>query len=202
MWLKQAQIEECARVAHEKCFSCFQKHHDDEEEENAMMKTTNEEKEAEFYLSLPAHKRPKCEGNVKLYYFFAELREQTMKINTNNKGNSNNNSHQHSVVGKVQESIRKCEIQIKDCETANGLTGVGPKLLKYFETFFRLYPPSHSKEKELEKEHLLQLVKEREKIKRKQERAKKNVCTTTTKPKKKKIKDNKNHSREEDEWRR
>ena len=33
MWLKQAQIEECARVAHEKCFSCFQKHHDEEEEE-------------------------------------------------------------------------------------------------------------------------------------------------------------------------
>ena len=200
MWLKQAQIEECARVAHEKCFSCFQKHHDDGEEENAMMKTTNEEKEAEFYLSLPAHKRPKCEGNVKLYYFFAELREQTMKINTNNKGNSNNNSHQHSVVGKVQESIRKCEIQIKDCETANGLTGVGPKLLKYFETFFRLYPPSQSKEKELEKERLLQLVKEREKIKRKQERAKKNVGTTTTKTTMKNINDNNKRGREEDGW--
>ena len=159
MWLKQAQIEECARVAHEKCCACFSKKNDDDEDENVEndnnnnnnnnIGKTNEEREAEFYLSLPAHRRPKCEGNVKLYYFFAELREQTMKINTNNKGNSNNNSHQHSVVGKVQESIRKCEIQIKDCETANGLTGVGPKLLKYFETFFRLYPPSQSKEKEL-----------------------------------------------------
>ena len=186
MRLKQAQIEECARVAHEKCCACFSKKNDEYEDENGEndnnnnMGKTNEEREAEFYLSLPAHRRPKCEGNVKLYYFFGELREQTMKINTNSNNNNNNNSHQHSVVGKVQESIRKCEIQIKDCDTANGLTGVGPKMLKYFETFFRLYPPLQSKEKELEKERLLQLVKQREKIKRKQERAKKNVGTTTS----------------------
>ena len=191
MWLKQTQIEECARVAHEKCSSCFSKNDDGDDVDNN--KKTTEEKEAEFYLSLPTtHKRPKCEGNVKLYHFFAELREQTMKINTNHGGgggggggqsrhNNNNNSHQHSVVGKVQESIRKCEIQIKDCETANSLTGVGPKMLKYFDTFFRLYPPLQNKEKQLEKERLLLLVKEREKIRRKQERAKKNVGTMTMK---------------------
>ena len=189
MWLKQTQIEECARVAHEKCSSCFSKNDEGDDVDNN--KKTTEEKEAEFYLSLPTHKRPKCEGNVKLYHFFAELREQTMKINTNHGGgggggggqsrHNNNNSHQHSVVGKVQESIRKCEIQIKDCETANSLTGVGPKMLKYFDTFFRLYPPLQNKEKELEKERLLLLVKEREKIRRKQERAKKNVGTMTMK---------------------
>ena len=118
MWLKQTQIEECARVAHEKCSSCFSKNDEGDDVDNN--KKTTEEKEAEFYLSLPTHKRPKCEGNVKLYHFFAELREQTMKINTNHGGgggggggqsrHNNNNSHQHSVVGKVQESIRKCEI--------------------------------------------------------------------------------------------
>lgn len=186
MWLKQTQIEECARVAHEKCSSCFSKNDDGDDVDNN--KKTTEEKEAVFYLFLPTHKRPKCEGNVKLYHFFAELREQTMKINMNHGGggggqsrHNNNNSHQHSVVGKVQESIRKCEIQIKDCETANSLTGVGPKMLKYFDTFFRLYPPLQNKEKELEKERLLLLVKEREKIRRKQERAKKNVGTMTMK---------------------
>ena len=186
MWLKQAQIEECARVAHEKCSSCFSKNDDGDDVDNN--KKTTEEKEAVFYLFLPTHKRPKCEGNVKLYHFFAELREQTMKINMNHGGggggqsrHNNNNSHQHSVVGKVQESISKCEIQIKDCETANSLTGVGPKMLKYFDTFFRLYPPLQNKEKELEKERLLLLVKEREKIRRKQERAKKNVGTMTMK---------------------
>ncbi len=84
MWLKQTQIEECARVAHEKSSSCFSKNDDGDDVDNN--KKTTEEKEAEFYLSLPTHKRPKCEGNVKLYHFFAELREQTMKINTNHGG--------------------------------------------------------------------------------------------------------------------
>ena len=116
---------------------------------------------------LPAHKRPKCEGNVKLYYFFAELREQTMKINTNNKGNSNNNSHQHSVVGKVQESVVcKCEIQIKDCETANGLCVCWSQTFEVFRNIFPFVSSLAEQRVCVEKERLLQLVKEREKIKK------------------------------------
>jgi len=187
MSLSERKVEEAARQAHV-IYQTFLNNNNNMNVNNMRInddeEDKNEEEEEDLIIKqniqriIPKHKRPRIGRNLKVLLFFQELKEQieqmmptTTTQNDNINQNINQNNHQLSTVGKVCESIRKCEIRIRDVKTANGLHGVGAKMLKHFEVFFRLYPQQREDKKEKEKERLLNLVKERERMKKKKKSA-------------------------------